>query len=57
VVITGILFAFEACVTRLSHPGHDPIAVADAGAALDEVQLEAAHIFGRRRVGRAFEPE
>ena len=39
-----------------AHPGHDPVAVADAGAALDEVQLEAAHLVGRRRVGRAFEP-
>src|SRR6516164_8327266 len=39
-----------------AHPGHDPVAVADAGPALDEVQLEAAHLVGRRRVGRAFEP-
>src|SRR5208337_319164 len=31
-------------------------AVADAGPALDEVQLEAAHLVGRRRIGRAFEP-
>ena len=39
-----------------AHPGHDPVAVADAGAALDEVQLESAHLVGRRRIGRAFEP-
>src|SRR5271166_1143630 len=39
-----------------AHPGHDPIAVADARAALDEVQLEAAHLVGRRCIGRAFEP-
>ena len=38
-----------------AHPGHDPVAVADAGAALDE-ELEAAHLVGRRCVGRAFEP-
>jgi hypothetical protein len=39
-----------------AHPGHDPVAVADAGAALDEVQLEKAHLVGRRRIGRTFEP-
>src|SRR5208337_1509991 len=39
-----------------AHPGHDPVAVADAGAALDEVQLEAADLFGGRRLGRTFEP-
>src|SRR5271165_6794703 len=39
-----------------AHPGHDPIAVADAGAALDEAQLEEAHLLGRRCIGRAFEP-
>src|SRR5208337_1987347 len=39
-----------------AHPGHDPVAVADAGAAFDEVQLEAADLLGGRRVGRSFEP-
>ena len=39
-----------------AHPGHDPVAVADARAALDEVQLEAAHLVGRRRIGRTPEP-
>src|SRR5271166_5924448 len=34
-----------------AHPGHDPVSVADAGAALDEVQLEAAHLVGRRCIG------
>ena len=35
-----------------SYPGHDPIVVADARTALDDVQLEAAHLAGRRRIGR-----
>src|SRR5208282_294466 len=39
-----------------AHPGHDPIAVTDAGAALDEVELKTAHLVGRCRIGRAFEP-
>src|SRR4051812_38080493 len=38
------------------HPGHDPIAVADARPALDQVQLKSAHLVGRCRIGRAFEP-
>ena len=38
------------------HPGHDPIAIADARTALDEVQLKSAYLVGRRRIGRAFEP-
>src|ERR1700726_1479783 len=38
------------------YPGHDPIAVADARPALDQVQLKSAHLVGRRRIGRAFEP-
>src|ERR1700741_3304275 len=38
------------------HPGHDPIAVADARTALYEVQLKSAHVVGRCRIGRAFEP-
>jgi hypothetical protein len=37
-------------------PRHDPIAVTDARTALDEVQLETAHLLGRRRIGRPFEP-
>src|SRR5215472_7436894 len=38
------------------HPGHDPITVADARSALDEVQLETPHLVGRRCVGRTFQP-
>jgi hypothetical protein len=37
------------------HPGHDPVAIADAQALLDQVQLEAAHVVGRRRIGRPAE--
>ena len=36
--------------------GHDPIAVADARPALDEVQLKSAHLVRRCRIGRGFEP-
>ena len=35
------------------HAGHHAVAVEDAGAALDQMQLEAAHIVGRCRLGRA----
>jgi len=28
------------------HPGHDPVAIADAEAALDQVQLKAANVVG-----------
>src|SRR6516165_3370405 len=38
------------------HPGHDPVAVADARSALDEVQLETPHLVGRRCIGRTFQP-
>jgi len=38
------------------HPGHDPIAVADARSALDEVQLETSHLVGRRCIGRTLQP-
>src|SRR5216684_1200821 len=38
------------------HPGHDPIAVADARSALDEVQLETPHLVGRRCIGRTLQP-
>jgi hypothetical protein len=38
------------------HPGHDPIAVADARAALDQVQLETPYLIGRCGIGRALEP-
>jgi len=38
-----------------AHTSHDPITVADAGAPLDEVQLEALHLIGRRGIGRAFD--
>ena len=36
-------------------PGHDPVAIADAGSALDQMQLEQANIVGRCRVGRALQ--
>jgi hypothetical protein len=36
------------------HPGHHPIAVADARSALDEVQLETQHLVGRRCIGERF---
>src|SRR6266851_3282879 len=36
-------------------PGHDAVAVADAHAGLGQVQLEAADILRRRRIGRAIE--
>src|SRR6516225_1709145 len=35
------------------HPRHDPVAIADAQPALDQVQLEAADVVSCRRVGRA----
>jgi hypothetical protein len=38
------------------HPGHDPIAVADARSVLDEVQLETPHLVGRRCIGRTLQP-
>src|SRR6185312_15695984 len=38
------------------HPGHDPIAIADARTALDEVQLEMPHLVGRCRIGRTLQP-
>ena len=34
------------------HPGHDPVAIADAEAALDQVQLKAANVVGGGSVGR-----
>src|SRR5271165_5044557 len=37
------------------HTGHDPVAIADAGAALDQMQLERAHIVGRGGIGRALQ--
>jgi len=37
------------------HPGHDPVAIADAETTLDQVQLEAANIVGGGRVGRALQ--
>src|SRR6201984_672912 len=42
--------------TQKPHPGHDPIAVADARSALDEVQLETPHLVGRRCIGRTLQP-
>ena len=39
-----------------AHSGHDPVAVADAGAALDEMRLESTHLVGHRCIGRTFEP-
>src|ERR1700745_3996421 len=38
------------------HPGHNPIAVADARPALDQMQLKSAYLVGGCRIGRAFEP-
>src|SRR5215472_15682755 len=37
------------------HPGHDPVAIADAETALDQVQLKAANVVGGGRVGRALQ--
>src|SRR5215831_18004223 len=37
------------------HPGHDPVAIADAQTALDQVQLKAANVVGGGRVGRALQ--
>src|SRR5262249_19948763 len=37
------------------HPGHDPVAIADAQTALDQVQLEAANVVSGGRVGRALQ--
>src|SRR5215467_14152448 len=37
------------------HPGHDPVAIADAEAALDQVQLKAANVVGGGRVGRSLQ--
>ena len=36
-------------------PGHDPVAIADAETALDQVQLEAANVVSGGRVGRALQ--
>src|SRR5215813_12196590 len=43
------------CLWTISkpQPGHDAVAIADAHAGLGQVQLEAADILGRRRVGGA----
>jgi hypothetical protein len=41
---------------RKPHARYDPIAVADARAVLDGVQLEAADLVGGRCIGRTFEP-
>src|SRR5215831_15341722 len=38
------------------YPRHDPIAVADARTALDEMQLETPHLVRRCRVRRALKP-
>jgi hypothetical protein len=35
--------------------GHDAVAVVNAPAAVDEMPLEAAHVVGRRRLGRTAE--
>src|SRR5271155_1915087 len=50
------IVATERDAEQEPHPGHDPIAVADARPALDQVQLKSAHLVGRCRIGRAFEP-
>src|SRR6478672_11309611 len=38
-----------------SHPGHDPVAVADADARLSQVQLKKTHVLACRGVRRALE--
>ena len=38
------------------NPGHDPVTIADARTALDEMQLKATHILGCCRIRRALEP-
>src|SRR5258707_2542765 len=50
------IVATERDAEQEPHPGHDPIAVADARPALDQVQLKSPHLVGRCRIGRAFEP-
>ena len=50
------IVATERDAEQEPHPSHDPIAVADARPALDQVQLKSAHLVGRCRIGRAFEP-
>src|SRR5258707_14614619 len=50
------IVATERDAEQEPHPGHDPIAVADARPALDQVQLKSAHLVGRCRIGPAFEP-
>jgi hypothetical protein len=50
------IVATERDTQQKPHPGHDPNAVADAHTALDEIQLKSAHLVGRCRIGRAFEP-
>jgi hypothetical protein len=37
------------------YPGHDAVAIADAEAGFDQVQLEAAYFVGGGRVGRALQ--
>src|SRR5260370_15040699 len=61
--MTGVRFLFRLRYEHLQ-PQSDydrgtvlnPIAVADARTALDEVQLKSAYLVGRCRIGRAFEP-
>src|SRR3981189_3744587 len=50
------IVATERDAEQEPHPGHDPIAVADAPPAPAPVQLKPAHLVGRCRIGRAFEP-
>ena len=37
------------------HPGHDPVTIGYAEAGFDQMQLKAANVVGRRRVGAALE--
>jgi hypothetical protein len=37
------------------HTRHDPVAIADADAALGQMQLETSDVVGRRRLGRALQ--
>src|SRR6476660_7860692 len=50
------IVATERDAEQEPYPGHDPIAVADAGPALDQVQLKLTHLVGRCRIGRALQP-
>jgi hypothetical protein len=54
--LTRQIVATQRDAEQKPHPGHGPIAVADARPALDEVQLETPHLVGRRYIGRTLQP-